>query len=133
MIRRPPRSTLFPYTTLFRSAEDPQRGRHPGREAGHPHLALRRAAAHHARNAVQILVRPGDPEAQGVQSPGASMTDYPEADFARLKTVPIAARPNRVDPSLLARAPGRDKSFAAFWDSLPAVLAGPDPRHVAEP
>src|SRR2546422_4465371 len=24
MIRRPPRSTLFPYTTLFRSALDPQ-------------------------------------------------------------------------------------------------------------
>src|SRR3712207_7812345 len=24
MIRRPPRSTLFPYTTLFRSAEDPR-------------------------------------------------------------------------------------------------------------
>src|SRR2546430_10419850 len=23
MIRRPPRSTLFPYTTLFRSSEDP--------------------------------------------------------------------------------------------------------------
>src|SRR2546422_1169011 len=27
MIRRPPRSTLFPYTTLFRSAED---GKRPG-------------------------------------------------------------------------------------------------------
>src|SRR5690348_17686786 len=27
MIRRPPRSTLFPYTTLFRSAQ-PVRGRH---------------------------------------------------------------------------------------------------------
>src|SRR2546427_8549719 len=25
MIRRPPRSTLFPYTTLFRSGHDPQR------------------------------------------------------------------------------------------------------------
>src|SRR3712207_8441878 len=25
MIRRPPRSTLFPYTTLFRSAHHPQR------------------------------------------------------------------------------------------------------------
>src|SRR2546430_5348502 len=24
MIRRPPRSTLFPYTTLFRSARDPE-------------------------------------------------------------------------------------------------------------
>src|SRR3712207_7418716 len=33
MIRRPPRSTLFPYTTLFRSARDAaRRGRalHPG-------------------------------------------------------------------------------------------------------
>src|SRR4051794_41255398 len=30
MIRRPPRSTLFPYTTLFRS------GRHCGREQGRP-------------------------------------------------------------------------------------------------
>src|SRR3712207_7056803 len=27
MIRRPPRSTLFPYTTLFRSASERQRGR----------------------------------------------------------------------------------------------------------
>src|SRR5438067_3551449 len=32
MIRRPPRSTLFPYTTLFRSAlaKDPRPLRHPG-------------------------------------------------------------------------------------------------------
>src|SRR2546430_8972887 len=37
MIRRPPRSTLFPYTTLFRStimrlyvARPPRAGRHPG-------------------------------------------------------------------------------------------------------
>src|SRR2546430_16188750 len=31
MIRRPPRSTLFPYTTLFRSDELEPRGRvHPG-------------------------------------------------------------------------------------------------------
>src|SRR3712207_8349358 len=28
MIRRPPRSTLFPYTTLFRSAEGSERERH---------------------------------------------------------------------------------------------------------
>src|SRR3712207_7384312 len=27
MIRRPPRSTLFPYTTLFRSEQPPQAGR----------------------------------------------------------------------------------------------------------
>src|SRR6266566_9988848 len=34
MIRRPPRSTLFPYTTLFRSHPDPgaRRLRHEGRQ-----------------------------------------------------------------------------------------------------
>src|SRR3989442_10069055 len=38
MIRRPPRSTLFPYTTLFRSAAPEQRGREePRYRAGvHP-------------------------------------------------------------------------------------------------
>src|SRR5258708_18059293 len=35
MIRRPPRSTLFPYTTLFRSLERRDLGgRHLGREPG---------------------------------------------------------------------------------------------------
>src|SRR3712207_7010170 len=33
MIRRPPRSTLFPYTTLFRSVVDQLRVRVEGREA----------------------------------------------------------------------------------------------------
>src|SRR5260370_10142260 len=32
MIRRPPRSTLFPYTTLFRSAHAIERGSDPNRE-----------------------------------------------------------------------------------------------------
>src|SRR2546430_3830999 len=32
MIRRPPRSTLFPYTTLFRSADAPERHRRLERE-----------------------------------------------------------------------------------------------------
>src|SRR5260370_28546025 len=39
MIRRPPRSTLFPYTTLFRSAqgEDRSRGRGRAGEEGRRH------------------------------------------------------------------------------------------------
>src|SRR5687768_18272067 len=32
MLRRPPRSTLFPYTTLFRSREPVRRGRHGRRQ-----------------------------------------------------------------------------------------------------
>src|SRR2546421_4461323 len=34
MIRRPPRSTLFPYTTLFRSAGEGRRCRDRGRRCG---------------------------------------------------------------------------------------------------
>jgi hypothetical protein len=60
------------------------------------------------------------------------MTDYREADFSRLKTVPIAQRRNKVDPSLLAHPPSADSSFAAFWGSLPDLLAARDLRFVAD-
>src|SRR2546426_4399873 len=36
MIRRPPRSTLFPYTTLFRSCHDQHEERRHGRETSPP-------------------------------------------------------------------------------------------------
>src|SRR2546426_4144976 len=39
MIRRPPRSTLFPYTTLFRSGHPLRRGGGGG-DLLHPHLVL---------------------------------------------------------------------------------------------
>src|SRR3712207_7041919 len=35
MIRRPPRSTLFPYTTLFRSGAEPGRAARPARLRPH--------------------------------------------------------------------------------------------------
>src|SRR3712207_7326174 len=41
MIRRPPRSTLFPYTTLFRSG----RGARPRREWRRPAIGARRRCA----------------------------------------------------------------------------------------
>src|SRR3712207_6984681 len=59
MIRRPPRSTLFPYTTLFRSARDGL-DRHPGlfcdvmnRGVGHE---LRLSCASHKRRAFLLLL-----------------------------------------------------------------------------
>src|SRR3712207_7572721 len=56
MIRRPPRSTLFPYTTLFRSLIQPQR----------EDLAVP-AVVHHERPAAPeaLALVPGD-EARGV-------------------------------------------------------------------
>src|SRR5256885_9556942 len=55
MIRRPPRSTLFPYTTLFRSGHSggdrPTSGRASGRSAaGGRTLPGRERAAHHRRS-----------------------------------------------------------------------------------
>src|SRR5256885_13267425 len=56
MIRRPPRSTLFPYTTLFRSREHLRRCRHAAARRGRrgfdellqrqPHLLARRSEEH---------------------------------------------------------------------------------------
>src|SRR2546429_1240712 len=50
MIRRPPRSTLFPYTTLFRSTSRttclrlmPARGRRPAGSARHPNVLDRKS------------------------------------------------------------------------------------------
>src|SRR5260370_13086285 len=54
MIRRPPRSTLFPYTTLFRSSPSPRRARHPRRPPGR-HRAAEGAARCRAGEAVTTL------------------------------------------------------------------------------
>src|SRR2546425_5257446 len=58
MIRRPPRSTLFPYTTLFRS-EYPQRGSHPG---GGNHPCVDVAHHHPRRRAAGEIYSAGDVE-----------------------------------------------------------------------
>jgi hypothetical protein len=55
---------------------------------------------------------------------------YHEADLSRLKTIPVAGRQNKVDPSLLASPPGDDRSFTAFLAALPDVLAARDLRAV---
>jgi hypothetical protein len=55
---------------------------------------------------------------------------YREADLARLRTVPVAARRNKVDSTLLASPPGADLSFTAFLESLPDALGARDLRAV---
>src|SRR5256885_5585054 len=123
-----------------RPPADPQWGRHLRGEGRCAHVALGRQPPDHARAAIEVLVRPGDPQAQGDRlgqaeprlRSGAPMTDYREADFSRLKTVPIAQRPNKVDPSLLAHPPRGDPSFTAFWDSLPDILAAKSEEHTSE-
>src|SRR5258708_10976424 len=54
MIRRPPRSTLFPYTTLFRSA-----GEQPDAEPGHGVGAVVVVPPLARRPTVRVTVAPG--------------------------------------------------------------------------
>src|SRR5260370_42519788 len=64
MIRRPPRSTLFPYTTLFRSPQ-------PGDESdGHREDPNQSTQAGHAEHATHDTVRsplPGNPRLPGAR------------------------------------------------------------------
>src|SRR5262245_62858822 len=46
MIRRPPTSTLFPYTTLFRSCRPRRHARDPGGRTAHPCRAPPRSEEH---------------------------------------------------------------------------------------
>jgi hypothetical protein len=55
---------------------------------------------------------------------------YREVDLDRVRTVPVATRRNKVYPTLLAAPPGAERSFKAFLDSLPDVLAARDLRAV---
>lgn len=59
------------------------------------------------------------------------MSGYQEPDFQQIRTVPIGARTNKISRPLLATPPGANRSFRAFLDSLPHVLAADHLRQVA--
>src|SRR3712207_7980913 len=67
MIRRPPRSTLFPYTTLFRSLG------HGGRHRGMRDLQQQRAAAAEQEHRLTIDT-PGD--ASGTEEAGVRSEEH---------------------------------------------------------
>src|SRR3712207_7853517 len=77
MIRRPPRSTLFPYTTLFRSPPAAERDRLPGR---HPATALlqrgrrRRGQLRRHRGGDRARDRPRDRKSTRLNSSHANIS-----------------------------------------------------------
>src|SRR3712207_8148963 len=71
MIRRPPRSTLFPYTTLFRSARRPRAGARPGAAAGGGPLPCERRAR---------AACPASRQARPVSGRGASCQNQQRAE-----------------------------------------------------
>src|SRR3712207_8208140 len=72
MIRRPPRSTLFPYTTLFRSARA-DRGK-PAPRGGGASRAARPAAARGARDSAPPPRPPADRKSTRLNSSHANIS-----------------------------------------------------------
>src|SRR2546426_12147909 len=76
MIRRPPRSTLFPYTTLFRSLRGDRPQRQRGDAAGPNDPALGHGAERHRVRpaaggaAARWERQPGEPERRGGDGDG---------------------------------------------------------------
>lgn len=63
---------------------------------------------------------------------GRTAKRAPEADLARVRTVPVTRRENKVNAAEFAIPPGKDRSFHAFVDSLPDILVARDFRRVAD-
>src|SRR2546426_3559933 len=71
MIRRPPRSTLFPYTTLFRShvADGVDRHERADDDLAEPHARAADAAAHRAGDSVDLADARSEEHTSELQSP----------------------------------------------------------------
>src|SRR5687768_18231507 len=80
MLRRPPRSTLFPYTTLFRS--NPQGSRRPDRGAGRLDRRGHRGLGADARIPLAKPEEPKSPFARGLRTAGKA----PQAQGDRKST-----------------------------------------------
>src|SRR5256886_12815037 len=96
MIRRPPRSTLFPYTTLFRSRL-PRGGGAAGGAALHPSALARARVGRRAGARRHRVAAPGDPPS-GERADGTHPAAARRA--ARARACPPAAirLPRQPDP-----------------------------------
>src|SRR2546425_28270 len=113
MIRRPPRSTLFPYTTLFRS---PPRPLFPDARAGsRPRRARRRPERRHDLRGGGRDVRDGD-AVDGRRPPAADGRDPADVRPHRARLGPRARR--RHAPPLSALVPVRRLPAAARGERL---------------
>jgi hypothetical protein len=82
--------------------------------------------------AAPSLADPGAPHPGGCA--GAQNHDRagPSLDTARIRTVPLAERANKVRPEEFCRAPGADRSFSAFLSGLPDILEARSFRAIAD-
>src|SRR3712207_2977347 len=107
MIRRPPRSTLFPYTTLFRSLGK-QKGAHSGHAAGWKHI--RRTIPEAARVAVE----------SGKVAFGLAVLENPDEEPYKVVAIP-AGELEEVEAPLLEEA--KENLLRLPFDALDVLVA----------
>src|SRR2546429_8514992 len=95
MIRRPPRSTLFPYTTLFRSnpSVKPPSAKHPRKSRTLKKVALARALSklgYCSRSQAAELIRAGRVKLNGVVRRDQETPTHPK-DRIEVDGAPLAA------------------------------------------
>ncbi|HEY8175095.1 MAG TPA: hypothetical protein VIF32_05370 [Gemmatimonadaceae bacterium] len=68
------------------------------------------------------------------RSPGSKRADSQknEVDLAKVRTVPVTRRANKVSAEEFAKPPGKDRSFRAFLSSLPDILVARDFRRLVD-
>src|SRR2546427_9077671 len=101
MIRRPPRSTLFPYTTLFRSVQ-------PG-----PELATRHAGTRHAEDTISLDDVFGEVRARGPRPVADGAGSQPQAS-----PVPSAAASPAALASPAPPAPAPTQTWGFSFDQF---------------
>src|SRR2546425_7114093 len=127
MIRRPPRSTLFPYTTLFRS---PVSSRNDDRQLRRPLASPVLWGALHSRPPRASLCRYCAVVRTPLHSPTTdaavplafSPPQQPLASSHFSLLAPQVLAPNAVDHCLLQRVPGCSAPPAPTWSSNKGLL-----------
>ena len=68
------------------------------------------------------------------RSPGSKRADSQndEVDLAKVRTVPVTRRANKVSAEEFAKPPGKDRSLRAFLSSLPDILVARDFRRLVD-
>src|SRR3989441_6121963 len=124
MIRRPPRSTLFPYTTLFRSEPDPTRRRGVGGEQG----ARRGGGGRPGRAGARARALAQDQPCHFRQ--GGSLGQQPAA---RPRLCPGGGRRRRRAPHRVQRVPGdRRRGASARGRGKRGAGGGRSEEHTSE-
>src|SRR3712207_7362634 len=96
MIRRPPRSTLFPYTTLFRSPSATELRAEVAAKVGHRARALAMAAVRETfEEAGLLLARPAEPRDRKSTRLNSSHANISYAVFCLKKKKSSHAQPTR--------------------------------------